>query len=74
MYVLVCQCGRMSMYFSVPQGSVWICMEVMDASLERFYQTVFAGGAGVRMPEEVIGAVASSVSPLLFFSFSFLVT
>ena len=35
-------------------------MEVMDASLDKFYQNIYKNGE--RIPEEVLGKIAFSVS------------
>lgn len=40
-------------------GEVWICMEVMDTSLDKFYAKVFANS--LTMPEELLGKIAFSV-------------
>jgi len=42
------------------QGDVWICMEVMDASLDKFYQTVFKTGDCI--PEDVLAKITYAVS------------
>jgi len=41
------------------QGDVWICMEVMDASLDQFYKKV--KDRGLKIDEDVLGAVAVSI-------------
>merc|ERR1719347_1492441 len=41
------------------EGDVWICMEVMDTSVDKFYQKVFKNNRD--MPEWVIGKIAFSV-------------
>ncbi|XP_013395500.1 dual specificity mitogen-activated protein kinase kinase 6 [Lingula anatina] len=41
------------------EGDVWICMEVMDLSLDKFYKKVF--NLGRTIPEEVLGKIAISV-------------
>jgi len=41
------------------QGDVWICMEVMDASLDQFYKKV--KDRGLMIDEDVLGAVAVSI-------------
>lgn len=40
------------------EGDVWICMEVMDASLEQFYKKVI--DRGLKMSEFVLGNIAVS--------------
>ena len=37
------------------EGDVWICMEVMDASLDKFYPKVFKNN--LKMEEDVLGKV-----------------
>ncbi|VDP16730.1 unnamed protein product [Soboliphyme baturini] len=39
------------------QGDCWICMELMDISLERFYKTVYEK-SHQRLPERIIGKIA----------------
>lgn len=41
------------------EGDVWICMEVMDASLDKFYNTVFNKGQSI--PEDVLGKISYAV-------------
>lgn len=41
------------------EGDVWICMEVMDTSLDKFYTKVFKNGR--RMPEDILGKIAVAV-------------
>ena len=40
-------------------GDVWICMEVMETSLDKFYPKVFSQGK--TFPEEFLGKIAFSV-------------
>lgn len=40
-------------------GDVWICMEVMDTSLDNFYAAVFRHGR--QMPEAILGKIAFAV-------------
>ena len=42
------------------EGDVWICMEVMDSSLDQFYKKVYK--ASKTIPEEILGKIAVSVS------------
>ena len=49
--------------FSPSQGDVWICMELMDCSLDKLYQIVF-NVIKERIPELVLGKIAESVSPV----------
>lgn len=46
--------------FSFPQGDVWICMELMDTSLDKFYKHVI--DKGLTIPEDILGKIAVSVS------------
>ncbi|KAH3861580.1 dual specificity mitogen-activated protein kinase kinase 6-like isoform X2 [Dreissena polymorpha] len=41
------------------EGDVMICMEVMDASLDKFYQTVFSNKQSI--PEQILGKVSYAV-------------
>lgn len=45
----------------LPQGDVWICMELMDTSLDKFYKMVIE--KGLPFPEDILGKIAVSVSP-----------
>lgn len=47
------------------EGDVWICMEVMDASLDKFYKYVYDNGRVI--PEEVIGKIAVAVVKALHY-------
>ena len=40
-------------------GDVWICMEIMDTSLDKFYQKVYK--LNMTIPEEILGKIAMSV-------------
>ena len=42
------------------EGDVWICMEVMDTSIDKFYVKSFEQGK--KIPEQVLGKIAFSVS------------
>ena len=42
------------------EGDVWICMEVMDTSIDKFYAKSF--DQGKKIPEQVLGKIAFSVS------------
>ncbi len=42
------------------EGDVWICMEVMDISLDRFYLKAFENK--IKIPEAVLGKIAFAVS------------
>ncbi|KAM9559973.1 dual specificity mitogen-activated protein kinase kinase 6 isoform 1-T1 [Salvelinus alpinus] len=41
------------------QGDVWICMELMDTSLDKFYKQVI--DKGMTIPEDILGKMAVSV-------------
>lgn len=47
------------------EGDVWICMEVMDTSVDKFYARVFKNGRNV--PESVLGKMAFSVVSALHY-------
>lgn len=47
------------------EGDVWICMEVMDTSVDKFYARVFKNGR--TMPEPVLGKIAFSVVSALHY-------
>ena len=47
------------------EGDVWICMEVMDTSVDKFYAKVF--GNGKTIPECVLGKIAFSVVSALHY-------
>lgn len=62
------KCRRVVVYVLSPfgvQGSIWMCIELMDTSLEIFYKKVYA--CQRKLPEEVLGVVAYSVSFSNFF-------
>ena len=44
------------------EGDVWICMEVMDTSIDKFYVKSF--DQGKKIPEQVLGKIAFAVSTL----------
>ena len=47
------------------EGDVWICMEVMDTSLDKFSAKVCHHGR--QIPEDILGKIAFAVSfPILF--------
>lgn len=41
------------------EGDVWICMEVMDMSLDKFYMKVYKHSRSI--PEDILGKVAFAV-------------
>ena len=47
------------------EGDVWICMEVMETSIDKFYSKVFKNGG--EMPEWVLGKIAFSVVSALHY-------
>ena len=47
------------------EGNLWICMEVMEASLDQLYPQVFTRGRS--MPEPVLGKIAFSVLSALHY-------
>ena len=47
------------------EGDVWICMEVMDTSVDKFYARVFKNGRTI--PEPVLGKIAFSVVSALHY-------
>ena len=47
------------------EGNLWICMEVMDASLDQLYPQVFTSGRTI--PEPVLGKISFSVLSALHY-------
>lgn len=47
------------------EGDVWICMEVMDTSLDKFYAQVYKHGR--RIPEDILGKIALAVVSALHY-------
>ncbi|CAJ0933800.1 unnamed protein product [Ranitomeya imitator] len=41
------------------EGDVWICMELMDKSLDKFYKNVI--DKGMTIPEDILGKIAVSI-------------
>uniref|UniRef100_A0A669BXU6 mitogen-activated protein kinase kinase n=1 Tax=Oreochromis niloticus TaxID=8128 RepID=A0A669BXU6_ORENI len=41
------------------EGDVWICMELMDTSLDKFYKQVIE--KGLTIPEDILGKIAVSI-------------
>uniref|UniRef100_A0A8C9V1K8 mitogen-activated protein kinase kinase n=1 Tax=Scleropages formosus TaxID=113540 RepID=A0A8C9V1K8_SCLFO len=41
------------------EGDVWICMELMDTSLDKFYRKVIKKGK--KIPEDILGKIAVSI-------------
>jgi mitogen-activated protein kinase kinase 3 len=50
------------------EGDVWICMEVMDTSLDKFYTKVCHHRR--QIPEDILGKIAFAVSFLLLFHYT----
>ncbi|XP_050302294.1 dual specificity mitogen-activated protein kinase kinase 6 [Anthonomus grandis grandis] len=50
------------------EGDVWICMEVMDTSLDKFYMKVYKNGR--KIPEHVLGKVTLAVVSALHYLYS----
>lgn len=46
------------------EGDVWICMEVMDTSLDKFYTKVYHYSKVI--PEDILGKIAFAVSSHFF--------
>lgn len=47
------------------EGDVWICMEVMDTSLDKFYRILHKKGKSI--PEEILGKIAVAVVKALYY-------
>lgn len=47
------------------EGDLWIFMEILDASLDKFYKLSFKKNGSV--PENVLGKIAASVIKALYF-------
>ncbi|XP_013199575.1 dual specificity mitogen-activated protein kinase kinase 6 [Amyelois transitella] len=50
------------------EGDVWICMEVMDTSLDKFYTKVYKNNRTI--PESILGKIAFSVVSALNYLYS----
>lgn len=46
------------------EGDVWICMEVMDTSLDKFYARVYKNNRTIS--EDILGKIAFAVGFFLF--------
>lgn len=46
------------------EGDVWICMEVMDTSLDKFYAKVYKFGR--KIPEQILGPITVAVTNFYF--------
>jgi mitogen-activated protein kinase kinase 3 len=47
------------------EGDVWICMEVMDTSLDKFYKMIYENGKTI--PEDILGKIAVAVVKALHY-------
>ncbi|XP_017772011.1 PREDICTED: dual specificity mitogen-activated protein kinase kinase 6 [Nicrophorus vespilloides] len=47
------------------EGDVWICMEVMDTSLDKFYAKVYKHGR--KIPEDILGKISLAVVSALHY-------
>ncbi|XP_064595662.1 dual specificity mitogen-activated protein kinase kinase 6-like isoform X2 [Liolophura sinensis] len=63
------QCPYMVRFYGAlfREGDVWICMEVMDTSLDKFYKKIYEGGDGSSIPEKILGKIAFSVVKALHY-------
>ena len=52
---------------SLPQGDVWIFMELMDMSLDKLYKLVYEK-LSLTIPENVVGKMAEAVRDHTLFS------
>lgn len=50
------------------EGDVWICMEVMDMSLDKFYTKVYKHNRSI--PEDILGKIAFAVVSALHYLYS----
>ncbi|XP_018571660.1 dual specificity mitogen-activated protein kinase kinase 3 [Anoplophora glabripennis] len=50
------------------EGDVWICMEVMDTSLDKFYVKAYKHGR--KIPEDMLGKIALAVVSALHYLYS----
>ncbi|XP_011311023.1 dual specificity mitogen-activated protein kinase kinase 3 [Fopius arisanus] len=50
------------------EGDVWICMEVMDMSLDKFYTKAYKNGCSI--PEDILGKIAFAVVSALHYLYS----
>ncbi|XP_058807840.1 dual specificity mitogen-activated protein kinase kinase 6 [Phymastichus coffea] len=50
------------------EGDVWICMEVMDMSLDKFYTKVYKNKRSI--PEDILGKISFSVVSALHYLYS----
>ncbi|KAF2879086.1 hypothetical protein ILUMI_27095 [Ignelater luminosus] len=50
------------------EGDVWICMEVMDTSLDKFYAKVYKHNR--KIPEDILGKIALAVVSALHYLYS----
>nr|XP_022916679.1 dual specificity mitogen-activated protein kinase kinase 6 [Onthophagus taurus] len=50
------------------EGDVWICMEVMDTSLDKFYAKVYKNNR--KIPEDILGKISIAVVSALHYLYS----
>ncbi|XP_071444624.1 dual specificity mitogen-activated protein kinase kinase 3 [Hetaerina americana] len=50
------------------EGDVWICMEVMDTSLDKFYAKVYKNN--LQIPEDILGKITHAVVNALHYLYS----
>lgn len=55
--------GTTVIFFVCFQGDVWICMELMDTSLDKFYKKVIEKGKTI--PEDILGKITVAVSAVI---------
>jgi hypothetical protein len=48
-------------FFYLLQGDCWICMELMDTSLDKFYKFIYEK-LQERIPESILGKITVAVS------------
>lgn len=59
-------CDHFVSYFVPFQGDVWICMELMDTSLDKFYKKVIEKGKTI--PEDILGKITVAVRSVPYFA------
>jgi len=61
---LLCKISKLTNFLFCLKGDVWICMEVMDASLDKFYKKIYEMKG--RIPEDVLRVIGFSVSNIIY--------
>ena len=56
-----CHVEYTTLYFLCVQGDVWICMELMDSSMDKISEKVY-NQLHKRIPEEILGKMSVAVS------------